>query len=232
MGDINLTKDEFEAIRCVDDELLRKLIEECLQEQRIYRLRALQIERCGDFVAYRLREYEKALYDLEKAKAPKKVAEIESRARRAGGNLESAIAQMKDRAEKEQEERQLFFIDDLIMPPNRFDEHLSVRISYRWRKAEADDWAYGVVTFTHELVEQPDCSISPPRRKRSAAQKERERQEKLWYVWGHLKNLGLWSVREFFKEGGNGADIPMIFKALEGSYHGGLNNHSAKFWSP
>lgn len=231
MGVINLTRDEMAAIKAIDEEMVRTLIDKCLQEQWIHPLRTLQLERCGDFVAARQREFDKALSDLRKAKAPKKVADMEQRARRAGGNLDSAIHQMVHRAKAEEEERQLFFVDDLIMLPTRFDEHLSVRISYRWRKTADDDWEHGSITFTHEVETRPDYSLPQPKRKPSAAKQEQERQDKLWREWEYLKMLALGSVKEFLQGGGNGADIPKSFKAVADSYSRGLNNHSTKFWN-
>lgn len=231
MGVINLTRDEMAAIKAIDEEMVRMRIDKCLQEQWIHPLRTLQLERCGDFVAARQREFDKALSDLGKAKAPKKVADMEQRARRAGGNLDSAIHQMVHRAKAEEEERQLFFVDDLIMLPTRFDEHLSVRISYRWRKTADDDWEHGSITFTHEVETRPDYSRPQPKRKPSAAKQEQERQDKLWREWEYLKMLALGSVKEFLQGGGNGADIPKSFKAVADSYSRGLNNHSTKFWN-
>lgn len=230
VSNINLTRDEMAAINAIDDELVRKLIEQCLDEKRIYPLRVLQLERCGEFVASRQREYEKTLSDLGKAKAPKKVDEMDQRARRAGSNLDSAVHQMMHRATAEEEERQLFFVDDLIMPPSRFDERLRVHVSYQWRSTAEDDWAHGSITFLHEVVTRSDYSMPPPKRKPSAAEQEQERQEKLWREWDYLKSLSLHSVKEFLKNGGNGADIPKTFNALADSYSRGLNNHSTRFW--
>lgn len=230
MGTLNLTKDEMAAIKAIDEETVRALIDKCLQEQRIYPLRTLQLERCGDFVAARQREFDKALSDLAKAKAPKKVDDMEQRARRAGGNLDSAIHQMMHRAKEEEEERQVFFVDDLIMPPHRFDEHLSVHISYRWRKTADDSWTHGSITFTHEVDTRPDYLVPQPKRKPSAAKQEQERQDKLWRQWEYLKILALGSVKEFLQGGGSGADIPKSFKAVADSYSRGLNNYSADFW--
>lgn len=230
VGKINLTRDEMAAIKAIDDELVRKLMDKCLQEQRIYPLRTLQLERCGEFVASRLGEYERTLSDLGKARSPKKVDRMEQLARRARGNLDSAIYQVMHRAKAEEDERQRFFVDDLIMSPTRFDEHLSVRISYRWRKTADDDWAHGSITFTHEVDTRPDYSVPQPKRKPSAAKLQQERQGKLWREWEYLKMLALGSVKEFLQGGGNGADIPKSFKAVADSHSRGLNNHSADFW--
>lgn len=220
----------MDAIEAVDDEQMRKLVDQCLREARIYPLRVMQLERCGEFVARQQREYEKTLSDLGKAKAPKKIDDMEQQARRAGSNLCSAVHQMIHRAKSEVEERQLFFVDDLIIPPVRFNEHMCVHVSYRWRKAPDEDWTFGSVTFVHEVQIRPDYSMPQPKRKPSAAKREQERQEKLWRVWDHLKKIGLYSVREFLRNEGNGADIPKTFEVIPDSYDGALNNNSAKFW--
>lgn len=230
MGAINLTRDEMDVIKAIDEEVVRTLIDKCLQEQWIHPLRTLQLERCGEFVASRQREYGRALSDLKKAKAAKKVADMEQRARRAGSNLDSAIHQMMHRAKAEEEERQLLFVDDIIMPPRRFDEHLSVHISYRWRKAVEDAWEHGSITFTHKVDMRPDYSLPQPKRKPSAAKQEQERQDKLWREWDHLKMLALGSVKEFLQGGSNGTGIPKSFNALVDNYSRGLNNHSTDFW--
>lgn len=230
MSAINLTKDEMEAIKAVDDEQLRKLIDQCLEEQRIYPLRVLQLGRCGEFVARCQREYEKALSDLEKAKAPKKVADMERRAYLAGGNLDSAVHRMMHRAKAEEEERQLLFVDDHIIPPTRFDENLIVRVSYRWRKTAKEDWTYGSIAFSHEVDTRPDYSVPQPKRKPSAAKMEQERQEKLRREWDYLRMLSLGSVKEFLKDGGDGTTIPKSFVTTVDGHDRRLNNYSADFW--
>lgn len=230
MGEINLTKDEMDAIKAVDEELLRKLIDQCLHEERIYPLRVLQLERCGAFVAARQRDYERSLSDLVKAKAPKKVADMEQRARRAGSNLDSAVHQMMHRAKSEKEERQLFFVDDHIPSPTRFDENLRVQVRYQWRKTAEDDWTHGSITFLHEIDTRPDYSIPQPKRKPTRAKMEQDRQEKLWREWDHLKSMSLYSVKEFLKDGGDGTTIPQSFKVTVDSYSGRMNNYSANFW--
>ena len=230
MGEINLTDDEMSAIKAVDNGLLRKLIDQCLQEETIHPLRALRLERCGDFVAARQRDYAKALADLEKAKAAKKVAEMEGRARRAGDNLANAVHQMMHRAKAEEEERQLFFVDDHIIPPTQFDERMSVCVSYQWRKSVDDAWVHASITFNHEVIMRPDYSLPKPKRKPSAAKQAQDRQERLWREWDHLKGLSLHSVKQFLKDSGNGVDIPKTFKATVDAHSGALNNYSTKFW--
>ncbi|BEP54051.1 MULTISPECIES: hypothetical protein [unclassified Variovorax] len=230
MGEINIPRAEQEALRAVDTEALRKLIEQSLREERPYALRDLRLENCGLYVVSRLRQYETALAEHGKAKAEKKRAETGYRARRAGSDLLDAIQQMKDRVETEEKEGQYFYVDDLIMPPSRFSERVTVRVNYNWRRSVEDKWAYGSITFVHDVDSRPDYTLPQPSRKPSAAKQERDRQEKLYDEWNHLMKLGLHSVREYFREGGDGAAIPQTFQAKADSYTRGLNNFSARFW--
>lgn len=40
----------------------------------------------------------------------------------------------------------------------------------------------------------------------------------------------LYSVRDFFREGGDGSKIPETFKAVADPHTGELNNYSLRFW--
>ncbi len=40
----------------------------------------------------------------------------------------------------------------------------------------------------------------------------------------------LYSVRDYFRQGGDGAKIPESFRATVDSYSRGLNNYSTQFW--
>lgn len=73
---------------------------------------------------------------------------------------------------------------------------------------------------------EPDAEAQAERCHRQA----QERQGALYREWEHLKSLALYSVRDFFRDGGNGAEIPKIFQATPDAYMRGLNNFSAKFW--
>ncbi|NHF68002.1 hypothetical protein [Xanthomonas hortorum] len=230
MGEINIPSDERDALKAIDNNVLNKLIEQCLHEERPTALRILRLESCGPYAAAQLRIYEKALAEHRKAKLAKKRAETEYRARCAGSNLAHAIQQMKHRVETEAKEGLLFYVDDQILPPYRFSEHVTVRVSYRWRRAIEDEWTYGSVTFSHEVDLRPDYTMPLPRRKLSAAKQEQERQDKLYREWEHLMKLGLYSLRDYFKGGGDGSKIPKSFQAKTDSYSRGLNNFSAKFW--
>jgi hypothetical protein len=230
MGEINIPRGEQDALKAVDTHMLGKLIEQCLHEEHPRALRTLRLEGCGPYVAARLRHYEKALAEYGKAKAAEKRDEAKHDARRAGSDLAYAIQQMKNRVEAEEEEGLLFYIDDLIVPPSRFSERVTVRVSYRWRQVVEDQWVYGSITFFHNVDVRPDYTMPLPKRRPSAAKQEQDRQEKLYREWEHLMRLGLYSIRDYFREGGNGAAIPQTFHAKADPYTRGLNNFSTKFW--
>jgi hypothetical protein len=229
MGEINIPRNERDALKAVDTAELNRLIDQCFYEEQPAALRILRLESCGPYIASRLREYENALAERCKAKAAKKRAETESRVRHAGSALEHAVAQMKHRVDKEEKEGLLFYVEDQIMPPHRFSEHMTVRVTYRWRRAIEDEWVHGSITFSHDVDTRPDYTVPIPKRKPSAAKQEQDRQDRLYREWEHLKMLGLDSVKDYLREGGNGAEIPQAFQANTDSYTRGLNNYSAQF---
>lgn len=91
-------------------------------------------------------------------------------------------------------------------------------------------WVSGSITFLYDVDLRTAYTRPPPSRKPSAAKLAEERRERLHSEWEHLKDQALFSVRDYFKEGGSGAKIPDIFHVKLDSYSRGLNNHSAKFW--
>jgi hypothetical protein len=229
MSEINIPRDERGALKAVDTVELNKLIDQCFHEEQPAALQTLRLGSCGPYIASRLREYEKALAEHYKAKAAKKRAETESRARDAGRALEHAVAQMKHRVNTEEKEGLLFYVEDQIMPPHRFSEHMTVRVPYRWRRVIEDEWVHGSITFSHDVDTRPDYTLPISRRKLSAAKQEQDRQDRLYREWEHLKMLGLHSVKDYLREGGNGAAIPQTFRVKPDSYTRGLNNYSAQF---
>ncbi|GAB2875893.1 hypothetical protein GCM10027093_09180 [Paraburkholderia jirisanensis] len=230
MGEINIPRGEQDVLKAVDTKVLDKLIEECLCEERSDALQILRLESCGAYVAARLRGYEKALAEHGRAKAAKKRAETENRARRAGIELAHAVRQMKHRVETEEKEGLLFFVDDQITPPYRFRERLTVRVSCRWRRAIEEEWAHSSITFTYDVDLPPTYAVPPSKRKASATKQEQDRQDTLRREWEHLMRLGLDSVREYLRRGEGGAAIPPTFQAKVDPYTRGLNNYSAQFW--
>ncbi|MFK3648019.1 hypothetical protein ACI2IY_06215 [Lysobacter enzymogenes] len=230
MGEINIPREERDALKALQSDMLNRLVEQCLYEKRSSPLRILRLESCGPYVASQLRKYDAALAEYGTAKSTKKNAETEARARRAAGDLTHAVQQMKHRVEMEEKEMQLFQVDDQIMPPPRFREHLTVRVNYRWRPTIEDEWVSGSITFSHDVAPRPDYTLPKPKRKPSAGKQEQDRQDKLWGEWQHLMRLGLHSVKEYFREGRNAAAIPPTFRATTDPYTRTLNNFSARFW--
>ncbi|HHP5407113.1 TPA: hypothetical protein ACSCX2_004037 [Aeromonas veronii] len=230
MSEIKIPRDECDALKAVETDLLDKLIEQCLYDEVPDALRDLQLEYCGPYVSSHFRQYANALAEYRNAKAAKKRSDTQSRARRAGNYLASAVQQMKRQVEIQESEQQFFDIDDLIREPYQFSERMSVRVSYRWRKTLQDEWASGSITFFHHAHLQPDYAMPRQNRKPSAARLAQDRQDKLFSEWEHLKKLGLQSVKQYFKEGGDGSAIPQEFQVVTDSYSRILNNYSTDFW--
>jgi len=229
MGELNVPRAEADALKAIDTELLNHLIDQCIREEKSSAVRALRLDNCGLYVASRLREFEEALAAHQRAKSAKKRYETEYDVRKAGGDLTHAVYQMKDRVATEERESQLFHVEDHVMPPSRFSEQLTVRISYRWRASVEVPWNNASIVFSHEVVSRAHYMLPAPTRKPSAAKLERDRQDHLYRQWEYLKGLGLQSVRDHFRRGGSGAAIPQTVQATVDSHTQGLNNFSAQF---
>lgn len=230
MGELNLSRDEHDAINAIVTDDLERLLEECLQDGCSSRLHHLGLSRCGPYVSAQLREFERALGDFALARSPKKISETEDRARRAASNLEHAVLQMKHRSDTEQKEDLLFHVDDNVLPPTYLTEQLAVDVSYRWRRSAEAAWAFGYLTVTHDVQQKPDFSLLAGTRKPSAAKREQDLQAKLLREWEHLVRLVLHSLKEYFRNGGDGSSIPKTFKAKVDPHTHYLNNFSANFW--
>ena len=230
MGEINIPRQEREALKAINSSELFDAIDQCEFQGHSTALKEFKLFNCGVYVESRLRYFEKALFDYRGAKSSKKYAETLREVQSAGRELHFAVQQRQFLVAEAEKDDQLFQVDDLIMQPGRVSEQLSVRVGFQWRKAVEDAWAHGSITFTHNVVTRPDYTTLQPKRKPSAAQQERTKQEKLYAEWERLKNLGLYAIRDFFKDGGSGFDIPETFRVRPDAYSGGLNNHSAKFW--
>lgn len=231
MTEIDIPLREREALRAIDTTLLRKLVDQCISEEHSSALGDLRRKNYGLFVGTKLSDFEAKLSEYSKAKAPKKRAGTGSDARRAGDNLLHAVEQMKVRVESEEKEQQLFYVDDWMLSPTSFGETLTVRVSYRWRNAVEDAWTSGSILFSYNVESRTDYLLAPSTRKPSASKREQDNQRKLHTEWEHLKMLGLHSVRDFFRGGGCGSDVPQSFQVKVDSYSRGLNNFSAQFWS-
>lgn len=230
MGEINIPRQEREALKAIDSSELSKAIDQCEFQGNSTALKEFKLFNCGEYVQSRLRYFEMALMNYRNAKSSKKCAETLREVQSAGRDLHFAVRRMQFVVDEAEKDDQLFQVDDIIMQPGRVSEQLSVRVGFQWRKAVEDSWSYSSITFTHNVVARPDFTTVQTKRKPSAAQQERTKQEKLYAEWNHLKSLSLHAVRDFFKNGGSGFDIPATFRVRPDAYTGGLNNHSANFW--
>jgi hypothetical protein len=229
MGEINTPRAEQEAIAAIDSKELYRLIEWSKQLGNTIELRPY-LSNCGSYISTNLYAFEQALTRDRAAKSSRKREETQMDLYRAASDLTYAVDGMQRRVEEERQDRDLFIIDDLILPPRPFSPSLSVRVSYSWRATDDDSWKYGSITFTHDVVSRPDYTIPAPKRKPSKAQQERDIQTRLGQTWEHLKRGALYSVREYFKDGRDGGEIPKIFQARADARTGSLNNFSAQFW--
>lgn len=226
MGEINLPRSQQDALNEVDSSALDKAIDECIADESAAALQRFRLTSCGEYVVNHLRVFERAVSTHCEAKSAKKRAQTEYDLRSAGDDLAHAVWQMKHRAETEEKEGHLFYVDDQILSPYHFSERLNVRVGYRWRRAITDGWEHGSITFTHNSDAHPSYTM-PTFKLKPSAKQDQDRQKKLGAEWLYLKKLGLQAVRDYFREGREGAAIPSTFQAKADR---GLNNYSAEFW--
>lgn len=229
MGDLNVPRTEADAIKTIDSSALDRLVDQCICEGQATALRALCLDNCGLYISAKLGAFECALANHAKARAATKRAETEYSVRKAGRDLEHAVQEMKARVATQEQESQLFFVDDHIAPPAVISTRLSVTVSFQWRESAEMDWKYGRVTFLHNVVFLPDYLTPAPKRKPSVAQQRRDREDELYRQWEHLRSLALQEVRDHFRRGGGGSAIPESVQARTDPHTHGLNNLSARF---
>lgn len=230
MGEINIPRDQQTAITAIDARELDRLIDQAIREERSGELHRLPLAACGSHIGTKLHSFDRALAKHREAKAPRKRSETGDALRRAGHDLSFAVGAMKQRLETEQKDAQLFIVDDQIVPPYRFTTQMSVRVSYRWRRTIEDEWQWGSITFVHHHDPRPNYAVPVSTRKPSAAKQEQELQNRLYQTWEHLMRGALYSVRDYFRDGGDGAKIPETFQVTVDSYSRDLNNYSTQFW--
>lgn len=223
---INLPLDQQHAISTVDLKSLEMAVEKCLREERIGPIHELRLNECGDFVASNLRAFERAIATYSKAKAHPKVEQTRADALRAGGDLVHAIQQMKSRVATEQEQGEVFYIDDQIIAPYHFSKRLTVNVRYRWRPLPSADWIHGTTAFVYDSTSLLNYAQPLPKRKPTAS----DEQDRLCREWDYLKMQVLCSLRDFFQNGGDGGEIPEKFVVRPSPHGGGLNNFSCNFW--
>ena len=228
---INLTATEKAALDAIDEVGLDRLIDDALRNGHPAGLRGLPLGSCGPFVSNRFRIFEQALSEFDGSKSAAKRDRTEAAARKAGRNLSHAVSEMKHRKDEEELEGKLFYVEDrFIHAPLRGSKAMSVTISYRWRRAEADSWNHGHITFEHVHAPRPDYLLDAAKRKQSASRRRQDEEDELYRTWERLRDSALYSVRDFFKEGGDGGKVPRNFKVTVDAYSGGLNNRSTEFW--
>ncbi|MDF3608377.1 hypothetical protein PE067_20855 [Paracoccus sp. DMF-8] len=225
---ITLNANELEAIESLDGRALRDAVHEVTASRSTTALRRLELHRLGHYVSRAESRISTALIELGKAKSSAKVLRLERDLSDARWDLISAVDQMKARAEEEKQDANRFRILDRIMEPPILRPDMSVTVSYSWRPAGEENWRYGSIGFRHRHVASFYHQAGSEHRKPSPRQREREEEEALLQVWFHLRDLALFSVRDFFRDGGDGASIPEEFTAV--TERGSLNNFSLRFW--
>lgn len=227
MGEINLDPRERQAIATIDRSDLQALIDSVIAGEHPSVLRRLPLSNCSPCLGSKLHHFELAFADHAKAKSAKKREETRYYLEKAGRDLSFGLDMLKERLAQDLTEGVLFRVDDHILWPTTFHPEMSVAVRYRWRPTVEAEWSRGHITFTHRADIRPDAPT--PRRKPSAATLARELQERLFTQWQYLMRGALYSVRDYFRVGGDGAAIPKTFTAVT-DRQGNLNNHSTRFW--
>lgn len=229
MGEINLEKQEIDAIKNIDERELSALIDDAIRRKAASDLPRPALQQCGPYVASKLNTFERALVSYREAKSAKKMEETHWYATKTGGDVLFAVSQMKRRMEEEERQRLLWYVDDRIFWPHYFTSELTVTVSYRWRKSVQEDWTDGRITFRHKFVAKPDFHVAQPKRKPSRAKLQEKHEMELESAWSRLMKDALYALRDYFREGGDGAKIPKEFQVVPGE-SGLLNNFSTRFW--
>ncbi|NTF34119.1 hypothetical protein [Rhizobium skierniewicense] len=232
MGLINLGSREKQAIDAINSGELHDLVDEAIRSEHLGKLSSLPLYDCGEYVAGKLRYFDRALGAYRIAKSVKKRDETQYSARKAGSDLMFAFRQMKQRVEVEERDGQLFFVHDPALPPFRLTEDMQVRVSYRWRPTVEEEWSSGSIVFKHRVRPRFDylaLAQPKPKRKPSARKVAEDLENNLFREWEHLEQLAHWSVRDYFRAGNDGTGIPDQFEVqlVDGEQ---LNNFSADFW--
>lgn len=217
MSIIKIPDDERDTLKAIDIVRLCHVIEEYPCDEQLKALRIFQLNNCGRYIADQFHAYQKALRAYSTATSSRKIDDTKKTLYCANNRLISAIQLMKERVETEEKEDQHFHVDDDIQVPFSFTTHLTVRILYRWRKSITYNWESGCIAFVYDVLQESG---------------KRDRQEMLYREWEILRDSGLQSVRDFFRQGGNGSAIPKTFQAVVNRYTQGLDNFSTDFWRP
>ena len=226
----NLTESEKQAIKSIDESELHRLISVALDREQLGELNQMPLNECGLFVSRVVHRFGAKLAEYRASKAAKKRDRTLYDARRVGNELSSAVAQMKTRVKEEEKDAQYFHIEERPYWPTRFSRNLGVTVSYRWREKSNDEWHYGSIAFIHKASEKLGDWRDRYTRKPSAARREEMLQDELSQIWEALRMQAHYSVRDFFRAGGDGNQIPETFNVKTDPPSFSLNNHSCKFW--
>lgn len=233
MAELNLQPSEQVALRAIDAEVLDALIEECLNKNSIAPLRSLSLRNCGPFVERHLTHFEEALTAVKTAKTARSIEVACEKAKRSGDDLISAVLAMIQRLQTEERDANAFHVYDDYVEPFSFSSDLDVTIRFRWKRPSEEDWSYGSFTIRHTV---PPVSpfygnrVGMNRKRPSPSKLKMETDARLSSAWHHMRRVSLYSVRDFFRSGGDGAAIPRNFIA-KADASGGLNNCCADFWN-
>jgi hypothetical protein len=206
MGEINIPRDQQTAITAIDARELDRLIDQAIREERSGELHRL-LSRPAAPTSEQSSIPSTGRWRNTARPRRRESGRKRDALRRAGHDLSFAVGAMKQRLETEQKDAQLFIVDDQIVPPYRFTTQMSVRVSYRWRRTIEDEWQWGSITFVHHHDPRPNYAVPVSTRKPSAAKQEQELQNRLYQTWEHLMRGALYSVRDYFRDGGDGAKI-------------------------
>lgn len=230
MVEINIPREVRESLKSVDTAALSKLIDHIVERGVPGYLHLLGLSSCGHVIAAKLHSLEMALSEHSKSKSDKKRSETGYRVGRAASDLLHAVRHMKDQVAKEEQEDELFHVYDPLGHPVALRENMTVNVDFRWRKTTDDDWTSGSIAFNHVVDMRPNFSQPLPGRKPSASKQAKEREDRLYREWERLMTSAHQAVKEYFRKGGDGADIPESFQVRTSPQSGSLNNHSTSFW--
>ncbi|HEJ2342717.1 TPA: hypothetical protein ACWLUJ_006183 [Pseudomonas aeruginosa] len=230
MVEINIPREVREALKSLDTAALSKQIDEIVERGVPGYLHLLGLSGCGHVVAARLHTFEMALSEHSTSRSDKKRSETGYRVSSAARDLRDAVQHMKDRVAKEEQEGEFFQVADPLGQPFALSEKMTVSVQFQWRKTTDDDWTSGSIAFNHVVDMRPDFSQPPPSRKPSANNQAKEREARLYREWERLMTLAHLAVKEYFRKGNDGADIPESFQVRTSPHSRSLNNHSASFW--
>ncbi|MCG8910272.1 MULTISPECIES: hypothetical protein [Pseudomonas] len=230
MGEINTSRFEREALKALNMTELRKQVDNLVHSGQSGQLHGLGLTECGQFVGTNLHAFERALLEHRQAKSPTKRDRTMDSLLRAGRNLIHAVEERRRVVEEEEHDSMLFTVDDMVDKPTFFSQKLTVRVSYSWRAEREAKWMIGSIDFIYECDRVPSAEALAAGQKKGMARAKRERQVALQSEWNFLRRSALFSVRDYFKNGGNGAEIPKTYEVRKHPHGSVISHRSTDFW--